>query len=241
MMENVSTATTSAQEQHPLNTLQLPTEEMTSPDEEWVAAMLDEIENNPEGSTTKNNVSAKNNILEMIINDSIGIDAVAEVCNETYTTLNPQDIDVSTEDEAPLPIPPTEQDVIQGQEQIVSASSSASTASSSDDEKYRHMRRINNLASQRCRRKKKNLMNAAFDELSQEEERNKELTIHVRVLEEQVKALKARFINRIANPTRDPCQKDPKRDSSLENSSSEWNSEQLERYVDDVANRHLPM
>merc|ERR1712098_589427 len=131
MMENVSTVTTSAQEQQPLNTPQLETEVMVSLDdmkeaiealdEEWVASMLNEIENNPEGSTTENNVPAENNLLEMIINDSIGIDTVAEVCNEPYMTLNPQDIDVSTEDETALSISSITQEANQGQEEIVFA------------------------------------------------------------------------------------------------------------------------
>jgi hypothetical protein len=281
-MENVTNSTTTAQTQQPLSTPQPEIEDMASLDdmkealdsldEEWVASMLIDIENNPEGSTTENNVPAENNLLEMIINDSIGVDTVAEVCNDTYTTLNPEDIDVSTEDE-------TTQEVNQGHEVVVSASfqkrkgpgrprkarttervvkprgrptkvhvenanlmtehhnysnsGASKSASSSAEKRYRRMRDLNNVASQRCRRKRKEKMNDAFDELKQEEERNKVLTIQVNVLEEQVKALKARFINRIANPT--------KVVPSPENSSSEWNREQLERYVDDVANRHLGM
>jgi hypothetical protein len=78
-------------------------------------------------------------------------------------------------------------------------------------------------------------VNSAFDELKQEEERNKELQMRVRVLEDQVKALKARFINKIANPIKDP------RALAIQNVSFEWNSEQLERLVDVEASRHLGM
>jgi hypothetical protein len=62
------------------------------------------------------------------------------------------------------------------------------------------MRNLNNVASQRCRLKRKEKMQAAFDEVKEQENRNKDLMIQVNVLEEQVSALKARFIDRVANP-----------------------------------------
>jgi hypothetical protein len=86
-----------------------------------------------------------------------------------------------------------------------SSGGASSYDSSSNDniaeQRYRRMRDLNNVASQRCRANRKVRQHAVFDELKHEEERNKELTMQVKVLMEQVKALKRRFINEIANPT----------------------------------------
>jgi hypothetical protein len=85
-----------------------------------------------------------------------------------------------------------------------SSGGASSYDSSSNDtiaeQRYRRMRDLNNVASQRCRANRKVRQHAVFDELKHEEERNKELTIQVKVLMEQVKALKSKFINEIANP-----------------------------------------
>merc|ERR1712018_678438 len=68
------------------------------------------------------------------------------------------------------------------------------------DERYRRMRDLNNVASQRCRLKRKEKMHGAVTQLKEEEEKNKLLTMRVRLLEEQVIALKEEFKKRVANP-----------------------------------------
>merc|ERR1719411_153309 len=65
-------------------------------------------------------------------------------------------------------------------------SSSMSTA----DRRYRRMRDLNNIASQRCRLKRKSKMQNAIEELKSSEEKNRELSMKVRILEEQFKTLK---------------------------------------------------
>jgi hypothetical protein len=286
MMQTVSTSTPPTQEQQPII--------------------------NPEGSTTENTVPAENNLLEMIINDSIGLDTVAEACNATqpelnfmaslddiqvamdemdpewvasimdevqneeYSTLNIADISTPTENtraSPTVPIAENEEVVVTSEqkrkgpgrpkkprtvERVVkprgrpaklplenenlttdhhnySNDGAFKSSTSSVEKRYRRMRDLNNSASRRCRQKRKNKMNSAFEELKQEEERNKELQMRVRVLEDQVQALKARFINKIANPIKDP------RALAIQNASFEWNSEQLERLVDVEASRHLGM
>jgi hypothetical protein len=110
----------------------------------------------------------------------------------------------------------------------------ASTSTATLAEKrYRRMRDLNNIASQRCRLKRKSKMHSALDDLKQEEEKNKELTMRVRILEEQVQTLKKHFINRISNPA---VAATPAVAQVME-----WNGDQLERFVDDVANRHLSL
>merc|ERR1712077_52421 len=62
------------------------------------------------------------------------------------------------------------------------------------------MRDLNNVASQRCRLNRKKKMHGALDELKKEEEKNKLLTMRVKLLEEQVLSLKDEFKKRISNP-----------------------------------------
>merc|ERR1712150_206497 len=69
------------------------------------------------------------------------------------------------------------------------------------EKRYRRMRDLNNVASQRCRLKRKQKMHSALEELKNEEEKNEQLTIKVRVLEDQVRDLKKLFINKISNPS----------------------------------------
>merc|ERR1712150_355087 len=64
------------------------------------------------------------------------------------------------------------------------------------EKRYRRMRDLNNVASQRCRLKRKQKMHSAL-----EEEKNEQLSIKVRVLEDQVRDLKKLFINKISNPS----------------------------------------
>jgi len=285
--KNETTFPTSSQEEQTLNTPQPDNENLATPDdikeametldEDFVASVLNAIENNTEECTTENSVPAENNLLEMVINDSIGIETVAEFCNEPLTTVNPQDIGINTNNDTATSDLPIEQEANQDNEEKdpdylpkrkgpgrprkprtdvrvpkprgrpsklhlnaaslmsehhnYSNSSASSSASSVAEKRYRRMRDLNNLASQRCRLKRKSKMHTVLKDLKDEEERNAELTMKVRVLEEQVKGLKARFIRQIANPTT----------ATVETPNSEWNRQQLERFVDDMASKHLGM
>merc|ERR1711963_200072 len=106
-------------------------------------------------------------------------------------------------------------------------SSSMSTA----ERRYRRMRDLNNIASQRCRLKRKSKMQNAIEELKASEEKNKELSMKVRILEEQVKVLKQHFITKISNPQ--------KRVVLVPSPNSVWNAEQFESFVNDTASKHL--
>merc|ERR1719219_1031248 len=102
---------------------------------------------------------------------------------------------------------------------------------STDERRYRRMRDLNNVASQRCRLKRKNEMQGAFEDLKQEEEKNRELSMKVRLLEEQVAALKKHFINKISNP------RSVATTSSAQ--ASQWDLNQLNAFVDNAASKHL--
>jgi len=106
-------------------------------------------------------------------------------------------------------------------------SSSMSTA----ERRYRRMRDLNNMASQRCRLKRKSKMQNAIDELKISEEKNTELKMKVRILEEQVKTLKKHFINKISNPA--------KKVIVVPSPDTVWNAEQFESFVNDTASKHL--
>merc|ERR1711902_407935 len=98
-------------------------------------------------------------------------------------------------------------------------SSSTSTA----ERRYRRMRDLNNVASQRCRLKRKFKMQNAIDELKLSEEKNTELKMKVRILEEQVKTLKKHFINTISNPA--------KKVIVVPSPDTVWSAEQFESFV----------
>jgi hypothetical protein len=102
---------------------------------------------------------------------------------------------------------------------------------STDERRYRRMRDLNNVASQRCRLKRKNKMQNVFEDLKQEEEKNRELSMKVRLLEEQVAALKKHFINKISNP------RSVATTSSAQ--ASQWDLNQLNAFVDNAASKHL--
>jgi len=106
-------------------------------------------------------------------------------------------------------------------------SSSMSTA----ERRYRRMRDLNNMASQRCRLKRKSKMQNAIDELKISEEKNTELKMKVRILEEQVKTLKTHFINKISNPA--------KKVIVVPSPDTVWNAEQFESFVNETASQHL--
>merc|ERR1712165_485299 len=106
-------------------------------------------------------------------------------------------------------------------------SSSMSTA----ERRYRRMRDLNNIASQRCRLKRKSKMQNALEELKEEEDKNKELSMKVRILEGQVKALKQHFITKISNPQQ--------RVVLVPSPNTVWNAEQFESFVNDTVSKHL--
>jgi len=92
------------------------------------------------------------------------------------------------------------------------------------------MRDLNNVASQRCRLKRKLKMQNAIDELQLSEEKNTELKMKVRILEEQVKTLKKHFINKISNPE--------KKVIVVPSPDTVWNAEQFESFVNDTIDIH---
>merc|ERR1712045_549950 len=72
-----------------------------------------------------------------------------------------------------------------------------------DERRYRRMRDLNNDASQRCRLRRKEKMHGAVSQLKEEEEKNKLLTMRVRLLGEQVLALKEEFKKTSGKPQND--------------------------------------
>jgi len=108
--------------------------------------------------------------------------------------------------------------------------SSDSSSMSTAERRYRRMRDLNNIASQRCRLKRKSKMQNAIDELKISEEKNTELKMKVRILEEQVKTLKKHFINKISNPE--------KKVIVVPSPDTVWNAEQFESFVNDTIDIH---
>merc|ERR1712203_883389 len=68
-------------------------------DEEWIASLIDEIENNPGSATKTNDQTEEPDLLEMVIDDSIGIQALAQQLNSPLETLNINDIFSKAENE----------------------------------------------------------------------------------------------------------------------------------------------
>merc|ERR1719188_885286 len=60
--------------------------------------------------------------------------------------------------------------------------SNDTSSTSTAERRYRRMRDLNNIASQRCRLKRKSKMQNALEELKEEENKNKELSMKVRIL-----------------------------------------------------------
>merc|ERR1712072_741788 len=56
-------------------------------DEGWIASLIDEIENNPESATKTNDHTEEPDLLEMVIDDSIGIQTLAQQLNTPLETL----------------------------------------------------------------------------------------------------------------------------------------------------------
>ncbi len=84
-----------------------------------------------------------------------------------------------------------------------SSSFSPAGTSASGDQKYRRMRDLNNIASRRCRQNRKQKFVTLERQEEVEAERNSDLKMKVRLLEEQVKRVKDAIFKSIvpvANP-----------------------------------------
>merc|ERR1719322_1860185 len=200
-------------------------------DQEFLASILQEVELGQENHMTQNDVPAAQepDLLNMVIDDSIGMDTMAEFFSSQpeCSTVNLQDISVSNQNEiissaiseatdeqlnsvesTPLhtPVrrgpgrpkkPGTTERVVRprGRPARIHTSSpntnehhnysNDTTSMSTAERRYRRMRDLNNIASQRCRLKRKDKLQTALNELKESEEKNKELKIKYRLLEEQ--------------------------------------------------------
>merc|ERR1719322_959505 len=244
-------------------------------DEEFLASILQEVELGQENHMTQNDVPAAQepDLLNMVIDDSIGMDTMAEFFSSQpeCSTVNLQDISVSNQNEIitstitgasgeqlnsvetttlHTPVrrgpgrpkkPRTTVRAVRPRGRparihIENANehhnySNGSSSMSTEERKYRRMRDLNNIASQRCRLKRKSKMQNALEELKEEENKNKELSMKVRILEDQVKALKQHFITKISNPQ--------KRVVLVPSPDTVWSAEQFESFVNDTASKHL--
>ena len=72
--------------------------------------------------------------------------------------------------------------------------STSATDKSSEGQRYRRMRYLNNLASQRCRRKRNDVTKAVLEELAKLEARNTKLEAKVEQMEEAIKHLKVKLL-----------------------------------------------
>merc|ERR1712079_248146 len=110
-----------------------------------------------------------------------------------------------------------------------------------DERRYRRMRDLNNVASQRCRLRRKEKMHGAVSQLKEEEEKNKLLTMRMRLLEEQVLALKEEFKKRVANPRMILVSKTKvaTKEAAAVQPALEWDDAELEKFLDETAGRHL--
>jgi hypothetical protein len=253
-------------------------------DEEWIASLIDEIENNPGSATKTNDQTEEPDLLEMVIDDSIGIQTLAQQLNTPLETLNINDIFSKSENEiAVVAQNPTQMEtsnLVEVAEEPVqlprrrgrprkertekiekrsrgrpaklhsashdvmaahhnySAGGTSNSHLTTDERRYRRMRDLNNVASQRCRLNRKKKMNGALDELKKEEEKNKLLTMRVRLLEEQVLSLKDEFKKRISNPRMIVTSKS--KVPSVEASSITPDFEfDFERFVEETVETHL--
>ena len=109
--------------------------------------------------------------------------------------------------------------------------SNDSSSISSAERRYRRMRDLNVLGIQRSRFKRKSKMQIALDELKREKDKKKELSMKVRILEEQIKALKHQFTTNTSNPQQIVVLTAPP--------NTVCNAEQFKSFVKDVARMHL--
>jgi hypothetical protein len=256
-------------------------------DDEWIASLIDEIEND-QGNTSKINEDAEEpDLLKMVIDDSIGVQTLAQQLNTPLETLNINDIfslseidtapvvpsctqedtssHMETSDEPmkkprgrgrprkertanvvkrargrPSKLPSNLNDVMAAHHNYSNGGAVNSTLTTGE-RRYRRMRDLNNVASQRCRLRRKEKMHGAVSQLKEEEEKNKLLTMRVRLLEEQVVALKEEFKKRVANPRMILVSKTkvPTKEVSAVQPALEWDDAELEKFLDETAGRHL--
>jgi hypothetical protein len=256
-------------------------------DDEWIASLIDEIEND-RGDASKGNEEAEEpDLLKMVIDDSIGVQTLAQQLNTPLETLNINDIfalseietapvvpncaeehassHMETSDESmkkprgrgrprkersavvvkrsrgrPSKLPSTMSDVMASHHNYSNGGALNSTLTT-DERRYRRMRDLNNVASQRCRLRRKEKMHGAVSQLKEEEEKNKLLTMRVRLLEEQVLALKEEFKKRVANPRMILVSKTkvPTKETAAVQPALEWDDDELEKFLDETAGRHL--
>jgi hypothetical protein len=287
-LEMESESTSSAIDNQSLSTPQPNTDDMASEtemqdvlaniDEEYLTSLLKDIDMSHEESTTsKIDVpEEKNDLLKMVMDDSIGEDTVAQFCIvDDFLTLNPQDISearefevVNTDTASPVEtVKAVEVDVTPVQarrgpgrprkqrptekvskprgrparvhlniENVMAdhhnySNGSSNSKMTTNERRYRRMRDLNNVASQRCRLKRKEKQQAAVDELTQEQDKNRELSMKVRLLEEQVATLKKHFIKKISNPRSVA--------TTSVTQSSQWDIDSLEKFVNDAAEKHI--
>jgi len=256
-------------------------------DDEWIASLIDEIEND-RGNVSKISEEAEEpDLLKMVIDDSIGVQTLAQQLNTPLETLNINDIfslseietapvvpsctqedtssHMETSDEPmkkprgrgrprkerttvvvkrsrgrPSKLPSNVNDVMASHHNYSNGGALNSTLTT-DERRYRRMRDLNNVASQRCRLRRKEKMHGAVSQLKEEEEKNKLLTMRVRLLEEQVLALKEEFKKRVANPRMILVSKTkvPTKEAAAAQPALEWDDDELEKFLDETAGRHL--
>merc|ERR1712141_98502 len=256
-------------------------------DDEWIASLIDEIENDRGDASKINEEAEEPDLLKMVIDDSIGVQTLAQQLNTPLETLNINDIfalseietapvvpncaeedassHMETSDESmkkprgrgrprkersavvvkrsrgrPSKLPSTVSDVMASHHNYSNGGALNSTLTT-DERRYRRMRDLNNVASQRCRLRRKEKMHGAVSQLKEEEEKNKLLTMRVRLLEEQVLALKEEFKKRVANPRMILVSKTKvsTKEAAAAQPALEWGDDELEKFLDETAGRHL--
>merc|ERR1712141_101335 len=256
-------------------------------DDEWIASLIDEIEND-RGNVSKISEEAEEpDLLKMVIDDSIGVQTLAQQLNTPLETLNINDIfSLSEIDTAPVVPSCTQEDTrshmeisdepmkkprgrgrprkersaivvkrsrgrpsklpsnvndVMAAHHNYSYGGAVNSTLTTDERRYRRMRDLNNVASQRCGLKRKEKMHGAVSQLKEEEEKNKLLTMRVRLLEEQVLALKEEFKKRVANPRMILVSKTkvPTKETAAAKPALEWDDAELEKFLDETAGRHL--
>jgi hypothetical protein len=256
-------------------------------DDEWIASLIDEIENDQGNGSKINEEAEEPDLLKMVIDDSIGVQTLAQQLNTPLETLNINDIfslseidtapvvpsctqedtrsHMETSDEPmkkprgrgrprkersavvvkrsrgrPSKLPSNVNDVMAAHHNYSNGGAVNSTLTT-NERRYRRMRDLNNVASQRCRLRRKEKMHGAVSQLKEEEEKNKLLTMRVRLLEEQVLALKEEFKKRVANPRMILVSKTkvPTKEAAAVQPALEWDDDELEKFLDETAGRHL--
>merc|ERR1712141_845930 len=256
-------------------------------DDEWIASLIDEIENDRGNASKINEETEEPDLLKMVIDDSIGVQTLAQQLNTPLQTLNIKDIFSLSEIEAAPVVPnctqedtigrmetsdepmkkprgrgrprkerttvvvkrsrgrpsklPSDVNDVMASHHNYSNGGALNSTLTTDERRYRRMRDLNNVASQRCRLRRKEKMHGAVSQLKEEEEKNKLLTMRVRLLEEQVLALKEEFKKRVAKPRMILVSKTkvPTKEAAAVRPALEWDDAELEKFLDETAGRHL--